>query len=81
MITSRSGFLMELGEEHMRKVLIFNDVIRSTDWVRMVRWPVNNELEREEAIVSKSEVLSRNLPGGTEEDHGALMMVILCAEI
>jgi hypothetical protein len=37
----------------------------------MIARLINNELERmwKEAIVAKFKVLSRHLPGGTEENH------------
>jgi hypothetical protein len=43
-------------------------------WVGTVGWVVNNKLERmwKEAVMVWSEVLARNLSGGTEENKGNL---------
>jgi hypothetical protein len=51
---------------YLVKLLVTQDYVASNDWMM-----VNNELERisEEAVVISFKVLSRHLPGSTEEYH------------
>jgi hypothetical protein len=51
---------------------LFNDTVSSSDYIASNdRVITNNEQERiwKEAVVTYCKVLSRHLPGGTEENH------------